>query len=49
MANTEIIDLILQTTAEMFTYMLPILGVLTGIVFIGSFIYKVTLGSVKRL
>jgi len=48
MANTELITIIIDTTGEMFTYMLPILGVMTGIVYITSFILHVTIGAAKR-
>lgn len=39
MANSEIILLIIQTTADMFTYMLPIMGFLAGLNFIITFLY----------
>jgi len=48
MANTDVINLIVSTTASYFTYMLPIIGVLAGISFIVSFFYAVTLGMGRR-
>ena len=48
MANTDVIDIIIDTTGEMFTYMLPVLGVMTGIVYITSFLLYVTIGVAKR-
>lgn len=39
MANYEIINLIIQTTADMFTYMFPIMGLLAGLNFIITFLY----------
>lgn len=49
MANTEIIDLILQTTAECLTYMMPVIALLSGIMLLLSFLYKITLGAVKNV
>lgn len=49
MANTEIIDLILATVAEMFTYMLPVIGIMSGVIFITSFLFDVTLNAYKRV
>lgn len=49
MANEEIINLIIQTTADMLVYMLPVIAILSGITLILSFLYAVTLGSVKKI
>ena len=49
MANHEVVDLIIETTADMFTYLLPVLGVLTGLIFITSLLYSYTLGAVKKI
>jgi hypothetical protein len=49
MANSDIIDLIIQTTANMLTYMLPVIAICSGLTLILSFLYSVTLGSVKRI
>jgi len=49
MANSEIIDLIIETTADMFLYMMPIIGVMAGITFITSFILHVTVGTARRV
>lgn len=48
MANTEIIDLIIQTTASAMTYLMPIIGVMTGVVFIVSFLFDVTINAYKK-
>lgn len=49
MANTEIVDLVLSMTSEMFTYMLPIIGIMTGVVFITSFLFDVTINAYKKI
>lgn len=49
MANSEIINLIIQTTAEMVTYMLPVLAILSGLVFVLSFLYQGTFGALKNI
>lgn len=48
MANTEVIDLIIETTSEMLVYMLPVIAVLSGIMLILSFLLHVTINAVKR-
>jgi hypothetical protein len=48
MANTDVINLIVQTTADYFTYMLPIIGVLAGISFMATFLFSVTMGLGRR-
>lgn len=48
MANTDIINLILTTTADAVTYLLPVLALMTGIVFIFSFLHSITIGSVRK-
>lgn len=49
MANTEVINLILETTADMLQYMLPIIGILSGIIFIVSFLLYLTVGLGRRV
>ncbi|HRJ90772.1 MAG TPA: hypothetical protein PLU21_01020 [Candidatus Saccharibacteria bacterium] len=48
MANTEVIDLIMQTTANMLEYMLPVIAVLSAIMLLLSFLIHVTINSVKK-
>ena len=48
MANTEVINLILQLTKEMLVYMLPIIGLLSGLMLILSFLLHVTINAVKK-
>lgn len=48
MANTEIIDLIMATVSEMFVYMLPVIGIMAGIVFITSFLFDVTINAYRK-
>ena len=47
MANSEIIAIIVESTSDALTYLLPIIAVLCGIMLLLSFLFKVTLGSVK--
>lgn len=49
MANAEIINLIIQTTADMLKYMIPIIALLSGLNFILSFFYQITFGAIKRI
>lgn len=48
MANTEVITIILQLVSQYFVYMLPIIGVLSGITFMVSFLMSVTMGLGRR-
>lgn len=48
MANTEVINLILQTTAQMLIYMLPVIAILSGLMLVLSFLLHVTINSVKK-
>ncbi len=48
MANSEVIDIIIQTTADMLVYMLPVIAVLSGLMLILSFLLHVTINAVKR-
>jgi len=48
MANTDVINLIIQTAASYITYMLPVLGILAGLTFIFSMLYAVTLGFGRK-
>lgn len=48
MANTEVIEVIVTSTSDMFTYMLPIIGVLAGITFMFTFLMSVTMGFGRR-
>lgn len=48
MANSEVVNLIVSTTAEYFVYMLPIIGILAGITFMVSFLMAVTFGMGRR-
>jgi len=49
MANSAIIDLIIANVADMLTYMMPIIGLLSGIIFIVSFFLYVTIGLGRRV
>lgn len=49
MANTEVVVLILKTASELIVYMLPILGVLSGLVFIISWLYQWTFGASRSI
>lgn len=48
MANTDVINLIIDTTSQYFVYMLPIIGFLSGITFMVSWLMSVTLGMGRR-
>lgn len=48
MANTAVIDKILELVTQYFTYMLPIIGVLAGLTFMFSFLYVITMGLGRR-
>ena len=48
MANTDVINEIIDLVSTYFTYMLPIIGVLAGISFITTFLMAVTMGLGKR-
>lgn len=48
MANTEIITTIMTMTQSYFTYMLPIIGVMSAITFIVTWFHSVTLGMGRR-
>ncbi len=47
MANSDIIDIIIQTTADSLHYLLPVIAILSGIMLILSFLFKVTIGAAK--
>lgn len=48
MASSEVVTLLIETIADYFTYMLPIIAVLSGIVFMVSFFMSVTMGLGRR-
>ena len=48
MANTDVINLIMQTVGEMVVYMLPVIALLSGLMFVFSFLIHVTINSVKK-
>jgi len=48
MANTDVVLLILETARDYFTYMMPIIGILGGIVFIFSAVFAVVFGMGRR-
>jgi len=48
MANSEVVNLILTTTSDFFTYMMPIIGILAGISFVVSFFFTVVMGMGRR-
>lgn len=49
MANTEVINLIMQTVGELVVYMLPVIALLSGLTFIFSFLIYVTMGWSRRI
>lgn len=48
MANTDVINEIITMTADMMTYMLPVIAVLAGITLMISFLLSVTIGMGRR-
>lgn len=48
MASGEVVDLIVSTTADFMSYMVPIIAVMAGITFVVSFFMSVTLGMGRR-
>lgn len=48
MASADIVNQIISMTGEFLSYMMPIIGVMTGIVFIVSLFLEVTLGTVRK-
>lgn len=49
MANTEVVDLIINMTSDFMTYMLPIIGVLAGITLVLTFFIYVSVGSARTI
>lgn len=48
MANTAVIEIILSMTREYLVYMLPIIAVLSGITFIFTMLFSLTIGLGRR-
>lgn len=48
MANTDVINTIISMCQDYFSYMLPVIAVLAGIVFIVNFLLYVTIGLGKH-
>ncbi len=48
MANEEIITLILETTASSMTYLMPVIGIMSGVIFIISFLFDITINAYKK-
>ncbi len=48
MATSDVINLILVTVKDYFTYMLPIIGIMSGIIFIFTALMYVTVGLGRR-
>jgi hypothetical protein len=49
MANTDVINLILSNVLSMVTYMLPVIALLSGVVFMVSWLMNLTLGLGRRV
>ena len=49
MANSEIINLIISTVAEMVIYLMPVTALLAGLIFIFSILYEFTIGAVRNI
>lgn len=48
MANTDVINEIISVAGDAFTYLLPVVGIMAGIMFITTFLFAVTIGLAKR-
>lgn len=48
MTNTEVVTLIIELTQDFLIFMLPVIGVLSGISFILTFLFSITMGLGKR-
>lgn len=48
MANTDVINVIVDCASHYFVYMLPIIGTLGGIVFIASWLHATVFGLGSR-
>lgn len=44
MANSEIVDIVIQTVSQSFIYMLPVVGVLAGANFVIGWIMSILFG-----
>jgi len=49
MANEDVVNLVVAAAADMFQYMLPIIGVLAGITFMVSWLMYLTVGLGNRV
>jgi len=48
MTNTEIVGEILLMTKDFLQFMLPIIGIMAGIIFIVTWLMSITVGSGRR-
>lgn len=48
MANADVINLIISNVATMLLYMMPVVAVMSGIIFIVSWVTHITLGMARR-
>jgi len=48
MANTEVVQIIIDTTASSLLYLLPVIAVLSGINFIVTWLMSITFGLARR-
>ena len=49
MANSEVINTIISIVADALHYMLPIIGVLSGIILVITLFVSVTIGSARKM
>lgn len=48
MANSDLVTLVVTTAATFLQYMLPLIGVMTGLVFIFSWLHSITIGAARH-
>lgn len=49
MANSDVVNLVVTAVTEMFTYMLPVIAFMTGVVFMVSWLMYITVGIGGRV
>lgn len=48
MTNTEIVSAIVAMVGDLMEFMLPIIGIMSGIIFVVTFLISITLGFGRR-
>ena len=48
MASSEVVTTVISLAKDVLTYMLPVIGVMAGLVFIFSWIHSITIGAARH-